>query len=45
MHIFIYLLQNILPKGTVRDETTFLILISVLIVLVGVAMVLRRRRM
>jgi LPXTG-motif cell wall-anchored protein len=34
----------ILPEGSVRDETTFLILIAGLVVLVGAAIYLRMRR-
>ena len=34
----------ILPEGSVKDETTFLILIAGLAVLVGAAMYLRMRR-
>ncbi|HEV8405587.1 MAG TPA: LPXTG cell wall anchor domain-containing protein [Nitrososphaera sp.] len=34
----------ILPEGSVRDETTFLILIAGLAVLVGAAIYLRIRR-
>jgi LPXTG-motif cell wall-anchored protein len=35
---------SILPEGTVRDETTFLILLAGLAVLVGAAIYLRIRR-
>lgn len=34
----------ILPEGSVRDETSFLLLLAGLAVLVGVAMYLRIRR-
>jgi LPXTG-motif cell wall-anchored protein len=34
----------ILPKGTVRDETSFFIILSILLILIGIAIVLRRRR-
>ncbi|MGI0048571.1 MAG: LPXTG cell wall anchor domain-containing protein [Nitrososphaera sp.] len=34
----------ILPEGSVRDETTFIILLAGLAVLVGAAMYLRMRR-
>ena len=37
-------LQQILPEGSVRDETTFLFLIAGLAVLIGVAIYLRLRR-
>jgi hypothetical protein len=42
--IFDQLIQSILPPGTVRNENTFFILISILIGLVIVALILRRRR-
>ena len=35
--ILLNLIGLILPKGAVRDETTFLILVSVLGILIGVA--------
>jgi LPXTG-motif cell wall-anchored protein len=35
---------GILPEGSVRDETTFLVLLAGLAVLIGVAMYLRIRR-
>jgi len=38
------LVLSILPKGTVRDETTFFILVSILVALVIAAYVMRRRR-
>ncbi|HZB15782.1 MAG TPA: hypothetical protein VE445_01345, partial [Nitrososphaeraceae archaeon] len=34
---------SLLPKGTVKDEMSFFIMLSVLIVLIGIAIVLRRR--
>ncbi|MEO9294623.1 MAG: hypothetical protein ABI347_03385 [Nitrososphaera sp.] len=34
----------ILPEGSVRDEGTFLVLVTILAVLVGVAMYLRHKR-
>jgi hypothetical protein len=38
------LLLAILPKGTVRDENTFFILVSILVGLVVAAYIMRRRR-
>jgi hypothetical protein len=35
----------ILPRGTVRDEGTFFIMLTILIALIGVAIVLRRKRL
>ncbi|MEP0826654.1 MAG: LPXTG cell wall anchor domain-containing protein [Nitrososphaera sp.] len=35
---------QILPEGSVRDETTFLVLLSGLAVLVGAAIYLRMKR-
>jgi hypothetical protein len=34
----------VLPKGSVRDETSFFIILSILITLIGIAIILRRRR-
>lgn len=34
----------ILPEGSVRDEGTFLVLVTILAVLVGIAMYLRHKR-
>lgn len=34
----------ILPKGAVKDEATFFIMLSILVVLIGMALILRRRR-
>jgi len=42
--ILLNLIGSILPKGAVRDETTFLILISILGILIATAMVLRKIR-
>jgi hypothetical protein len=39
------ILLSILPKGAVRDEATFFAMLSILIVLVIVALILRRRRL
>jgi hypothetical protein len=39
------ILFSILPKGAVRDEATFFAMLSILIVLVMVALILRRRRL
>ena len=39
------ILFAILPKGAVRDEATFFAMLSILIVLVIVALILRRRRL
>jgi hypothetical protein len=39
------ILFSILPKGAVRDEATFFAMLSILIVLVIVALILRRRRL
>ena len=39
------ILFSILPKGVVRDEATFFAMLSILIVLVIVALILRRRRL
>jgi hypothetical protein len=43
----IFLLASflILPRGSVRDESTFFIMLSILVVLVVVAIILRRKRM
>jgi TRAP-type uncharacterized transport system fused permease subunit len=35
----------IFPRGTVRDEGTFFIMLTILIALIGVAIVLRRKRL
>jgi LPXTG-motif cell wall-anchored protein len=35
---------QILPQGSVRDETTFFILLAGLVALIGVAMYLRMKR-
>jgi len=43
--LFLLVILLILPKGTVRDEGTFFIMLTILIALVGVAIVLRRRRL
>jgi LPXTG-motif cell wall-anchored protein len=37
-------IHYILPKGSVRDETSFFIILSILIILIGIAIVFRRRR-
>ncbi|MFZ0404881.1 MAG: hypothetical protein WAL79_03570 [Nitrososphaeraceae archaeon] len=42
--ILLNLIGSILPKGAVRDETTFLILVSILGILVAAAIVLRKTR-
>jgi hypothetical protein len=34
----------VLPKGSVIDETSFFIILSILITLIGIAIILRRRR-
>jgi LPXTG-motif cell wall-anchored protein len=34
----------ILPKGTVKNETSFFVILSILLILIGIAIVLRRRR-
>lgn len=34
----------ILPKGSVKDETTFFVLIGILAALIGVALYLRHKR-
>lgn len=34
----------LLPEGSVKDETTFLVLVGMLLALVGVAMYLRHKR-
>jgi hypothetical protein len=39
------ILFSILPKGAVRDEATFFAMLSILIVLVIIALILRRRRL
>ena len=36
---------SILPKGAVRDEATFFAMLSILVVLVIIALILRRRRL
>jgi hypothetical protein len=42
----IYLmLFSILPKGAVRDEATFFVMLSIIIVLLIIAQILRRRRL
>jgi LPXTG-motif cell wall-anchored protein len=41
--IYIFILY-ILPKGSVRDETSFFIILFILITLIGIAIILRRRR-
>jgi len=43
----IFLLASflILPQGSVRNESTFFIMLSILVVLVVVAIILRRKRM
>ena len=38
------ILSAILPKGTVRDESTFFILVSILVALVVAAYIMRLRR-
>lgn len=38
------LIRAILPEGSVRDEGTFLVLVTILAALVGAAMYLRYRR-
>lgn len=43
--IFLVVSFLILPRGSVRDETTFFIMLSILVVLVIVAIVLRRNRL
>jgi len=43
--IFLLIAILILPKGSVRDESTFFIMLSILIVLVVIAILLRRRRL
>ena len=43
--IFLLIAILILPKGSVRDESTFFIMLSILIVLVVMAIFLRRRRL
>ena len=40
-----FILFSILPKGAVRDEATFFAMLSILIVLVIIALILRRRRL
>jgi hypothetical protein len=42
--LFLAIILLILPKGAVRDEGTFFLMLTILIVLVGVATVLRRKR-
>lgn len=37
-------MKAILPEGSVRDEGTFLVLVTILAALVGAAMYLRYRR-
>ncbi len=34
----------ILPKGSVKDETTFFVLIGILAALIGIALYLRHKR-
>jgi len=41
--LYIFILY-VLPKGSVRDETSFFIILSILITLIGIAFILRRRR-
>jgi TRAP-type uncharacterized transport system fused permease subunit len=43
--LFLLVILLILPKGTVRDEGTFFIMLTILIALIGVAIVLRRKRL
>ena len=43
--IFLLIAILILPKGSVRDESTFFIMLSILVVLVVMAIFLRRRRL
>jgi hypothetical protein len=43
--IFLLIATLILPKGSVRDESTFFIMLSILVVLVVMAVFLRRRRL
>jgi hypothetical protein len=42
---FSVILFLILPKGSVKDEATFFIMLSILIVLIAIALILRRRRL
>ncbi|NOJ28956.1 MAG: hypothetical protein DA328_02180 [Nitrososphaeraceae archaeon] len=44
MNPFLIIL-SILPAGTVRDETTFFILVGIVITLIIAAMILRKRRL
>jgi TRAP-type uncharacterized transport system fused permease subunit len=43
--LFLLVILLILPRGTVRDEGTFFIMLTILIALIGVAIVLRRKRL
>ena len=43
--VFLLVVILILPKGAVRDEGTFFIMLSILIILIGTAIILRRRRL
>ena len=42
--LFLLVILLILPKGTVRNEGTFFIMLTILIVLIVVAIVLRGKR-
>ena len=42
--LFLLVILLILPKGTVRNEGTFFIMLTILIVLIVVAIVLRSKR-
>jgi hypothetical protein len=42
--LLLTLVGSILPKGAVRDETTFLVLVSALGILIAIAMILRKFR-
>jgi Zn-dependent protease with chaperone function len=39
-----WMLNAILPKGTVKDESTFFILVSILLGLIATAYIMRWRR-
>jgi len=40
----LWMLNAILPKGTVKDESTFFILVSILLGLIATAYIMRWRR-
>ena len=43
--LFLLVILLILPRGTVRDEGIFFIMLTILIALIGVAIVFRRKRL